>query len=79
MESIFKTDYIELKKIMAEKEIKTVKELAEKSGVNRITLADVLKGKTQPSSDVMQKLVISLEIEPENAGRIFFSNSLPTT
>lgn len=78
MASVFKTDYIELKKIMAEKEIKTVKELAEKSGVNRNTLADVLNGKVQPSSDVMQKLVIALEINPEKAGSIFFNRNLRT-
>lgn len=78
MASVFKTDYIELRKIMAEKEIKTVKELAEKSGVNRNTLADVLNGKVQPSSDVMQKLVISLEINPEKAGSIFFNRDLLT-
>ena len=38
MAEIYKTDYIEIKKIMAEKEIKTIKELAEKTGINRNTL-----------------------------------------
>ena len=37
MAEIYKTDYIEIKKIMAEKEIKTIKELAEKTGINRNT------------------------------------------
>lgn len=78
MERIFKTDHIELRKIMVEKEVKTIKELAEKSGVNRNTLAQVFNGEKQPSSDVMEKLVATLEIEPERAGKIFFGNNLRT-
>ena len=70
MAEIYKTDYIEIKKIMAEKEIKTIKELAEKTGINRNTLSNILNGKVQPSSDVMEKLVFSLEIPPERA--VFF-------
>lgn len=76
MKRIFKTDHIELKKIMAEKEIKTIKELSERSGINRNTLAQIVNGEKQPSSDVMEKLVITLEIEPERAGKIFFSHIL---
>lgn len=72
----FKTDNVELRKMMTEKEIMTTKELAEKSGINRNTLAMVLKGRQQPSSEVMEKLVIALDIEPEKAGTIFFSQSL---
>lgn len=78
MAELYKTDYIEIKKIMAEKEIKTIKELAEKTGINRNTLSNVLSGKIQPSSDVMEKLVFFLEISPETAGRIFFSINLRT-
>ena len=70
MAEIYKTDYIEIKKIMAEKEIKTIKELAEKTGINRNTLSNIL--------NVMEKLVFSLEIPPEKAGRIFFSLILRT-
>ena len=70
MAEIYKTDYIEIKKIMAEKEIKTIKD--------RNTLSNILNGKVQPSSDVMEKLVFSLEIPPEKAGRIFFSLTLRT-
>ena len=78
MAEIYKTDYIEIKKIKAEKEIKTIKELAEKTGINRNTLSNILNGKVQPSSDVMENLVFSLEIPPEKAGRIFFSLILRT-
>lgn len=78
MAELYKTDYIEIKKIMVEKGIKTVKELSEKTGISRNTLSTVLSGKTQPSSDVMEKLVFFLEIPPETAGRIFFSINLRT-
>ena len=78
MEKMYKTDHIELRKIMAEKEVKTIKELSAKSGVNRNTLSQVFNGEKQPSSEVMEKLVAALEIEPERAGRIFFSRSLRT-
>lgn len=74
--SIYKTDTIELKKIMAEKQIDTIVELAEKTGVGRNTLAKVLNGDIQPSSDTMEKLVFALGIEPEKAGPIFFKLTL---
>lgn len=74
--SIYKTDTIELKKIMAEKEIDTILELSKKSGIGRNTLAKVLSGAIQPSSDTMEKLVFALEIEPERAGPIFFKLNL---
>lgn len=79
MNGIFKTDSIELQKIMIEKGYKTRKELSEKSGINRNILSAVLDGKKQPSSDVMEKLVFTLEINPEKAGIIFFSRNLRTT
>lgn len=79
MMGYFKTDSIELRKIMAEREIRTIKELAEKSGINRNTLAQVLSSKKQPSSDVMEKLVAALDIKPEKAGTIFFKYYLRDT
>lgn len=60
---------------MAEKEIKTIKELSEKSGVNRNTLSQIFDGKKQPSSDVMERLIITLNIKPEKAGSIFLSRT----
>lgn len=78
MTGFFKTDCIELRKIMAEKEIRTIKELSEKSGVNRNTLSKIFNGEKQPSSDVMERLVITLNIEPKTAGAIFFRHNLRT-
>ncbi len=72
------TDTAALKKLMIDNGIKTTKELSERSGVNRNTLAQVVNGKIQPSADVMQKLVMCLNIEPQTAGCIFFKRNLRT-
>ena len=63
---------------MVENDIKTTKELSEKSGVNRNTLAKIINGKIQPTSDVMEKLILTLNINPNNAGEIFFTRNLRT-
>ncbi len=75
----YKTDVIELRKIMAEKNIRTIVELSEKSGINRNTLGKILDGSIQPSSEVMDRLVFTLDIEPANAGKIFFVPDLRIT
>ena len=72
----YKTDTIELKKLMVEKKIDTIIQLSELSGVGRDTLSKILSGKAQPSSGVMIKLSSALEMEPEVAGRIFFAPNL---
>lgn len=74
----YKTDTVELRKLMAEKNIKTILELSEKTGINRNTLGRILDGTIQPSSDAMDRLVYTLEIQPEKAGRIFFVIDLRT-
>ncbi len=78
MASIYKTDTKAIKKMMIEKEIDTIIELSEKTGISRNTLSKVLSGESQPSSEVMDKLVSVLGIEPEKAGAIFFSLNLRT-
>lgn len=69
-------DYVAIKKIMIDKGIKTISELAAKSKINRNTLGKVLNGELQPSADVMYKLVSCLEISPIDAGVIFFNYNL---
>lgn len=76
MNGTFSTDTTALRKLMIDHEIKTVNELSERSGVNRNTLAQVLNGKLQPSSDVMSRLIFVLNIEPARAGEIFFKSNL---
>ena len=70
------TDTIAIKKIMIEKGFKTINSLANESGINRTTLGKVLDGKIQPSSDVMFKLIETLDISASDAGRIFFADNL---
>lgn len=69
-------DTVELKKKMAEKKIKTTEEFSQKSGVNRNTLSDVLNDKIRPSTSVMDRIVVTLELSPETAGKIFFARDL---
>ncbi len=70
--SIYKTDTVAIRKRMIEKNIKTITELSERTGVNRNTLSKVLSGESQPSSEVMEKLVFGLDFTPQEAGPIFF-------
>ena len=69
-------DTVELRKKMAEKKIKTTEEFSQKSGVNRNTLSDVLNEKIRPSTSVMDRIVVTLELSPETAGKIFFAHDL---
>lgn len=75
----YKTDTVELKKIMVEKHIDTITQLSELSGVGRDTLSKILSGKAQPSAGVMIKLSSALEMNPEVAGKIFFTPNLRNT
>lgn len=72
MDYEYKVDSDALKKIMIDKKIKNITEFSLKSGVNRNTLSKILKNDGRPSSDVMDKIVNTLELSPENAGAIFF-------
>lgn len=71
MARTYRTDNIEIRKLMIEKGIDTIVDLSEKTGINRNTLSKVVNGEIQPSSDVMDKLVSVLDIPPEKAGYIF--------
>ncbi len=73
-----KTDIIALKKLMIDKGFNSITDLSTASGIDRTTLGKVLKGKTQPSADVMFKLVEILEIPTSEAGKIFFNADLRT-
>jgi transcriptional regulator with XRE-family HTH domain len=50
----------------------TFEQLSDASGINRNTLSDIFKGTAYPSGMTMQKLAKALDLEPEEAGRIFF-------
>lgn len=72
------TNTVALKKIMVERSLDKISELSRASGVSRTTLGTVLSGKSQPSAEVMNKLVSALRIPPALAGEIFFANDLRT-
>lgn len=77
--NVRKTDTIELKKAMIEKGFNTNISLANASGINRDTLGKVLNGQIQPSYEVMNKLITTLELSETKAGRIFFAPDLRST
>jgi len=76
---VYSCNTTELRKQLAEKGIKTITELSEITEVNRNTLGNVLSGKAQPSSRVMNRIVDALSLDAETAGLIFFNHNLRTT
>ena len=66
-------------KLLIDRNIKTNIELAECCKIDRNTAGKIRKGEEQPSSNVMYKLVKGLDMTPEQAGFIFFSQNLRTT
>ena len=65
-----------IQKAMIDADIESIEQLAEVSGVNRATVADVVKGRSYPSSMVMEKLKVALKLTSEEAGKIFFKEKL---
>lgn len=72
-------DTVALKKVLIDKGIDSYIALAELSGVGRDTVAGVLKGEIRPSTAVMDKFIVALELKPELAGLIFFKPILRNT
>lgn len=73
---MYKTDTQELRKAMIDKNIITISDLSERSGVGRDTISKILDGKIQPSTAVMFKIAETLELDSSKAGNIFFSCNL---
>ena len=71
-----KTDTIELQKQMIGNGYPTIQSLSRASGINRNTLGDIVKGRAQPTYDVMLKLIEFLNLSEIDAGRIFFAPDL---
>lgn len=65
-------DTIELQKMMIEKGFDTIGKLANAAGLDRNTVSDVVKGKKRPSTNVIEKLMIALDMNNSAAGLIFF-------
>lgn len=73
---MFEVDTEELQIEMIRAGYKTILSFAEAAGINRNTVSDVIKGTAYPSSSVMAKMVRTLGIGSERAGRIFFKKKL---
>ena len=69
-------DLIAFEKLLIDRGRKTNIELADRCGIDRNTAGKIRKGEELPSSTVMYKLAIGLEMTPEQAGSIFFSLTL---
>ncbi len=72
----YSVDTKELKKAMIDADMDTIQDLTDKSGINRNTIAGVLNGKIYPSSDVMQRMALALNLNYIRAGKIFFAPQL---
>ena len=76
MKKEYEVDVIKLRKIMAENEIITSKELAENADIDKSTISLILHKKRRPSTVVIEKLMKALFISTDDAGEIFFKEKL---
>lgn len=79
MVSKYRVDVVTLKKIMVEKHLDKIIDLSKASSVDRNTLSKILNEEMKPSTIVIEKLIEALDISPEKAGAIFFSQNLRNT
>ena len=63
-----------LRRAMIDRDIHTIGQLEECSGINRVSLGAFLSGERAPSYDSIVKLADTLELESEDIGRIFFAS-----
>lgn len=75
----YQVDTIELKKRMIEQGLEKITELSKASSIDRNTLSKVLNGSVKPSTTVIEKLMMTLNISPDLAGKIFFNQNLRNT
>ena len=73
---MYTVDTIELRKRMIEKGFTTIDSLSDASGVNRVTIGDVVNGRSFPSSIVMSKIGTALDMAGPEMGAIFFKLDL---
>ena len=69
-------DTVALKKLFIDKGIDSYIAFAELSGIGRDTVAGVMKGEIRPSTAVMDKFIVALDMESADAGLIFFKPDL---
>ena len=67
-----KVDTKAIKIKMVELGIKNYVDMSKRTGLDRITVSNVINGKSNPSPETMGAIYKVLELTPEEAGRIFF-------
>ena len=67
-----KVDTKAIKIKMVELGIKNYVDMSKRTGLDRITVSNVINGKSNPSPETMSAIYKVLELTPEEAGRIFF-------
>ena len=72
MAESYRVDIMELRKAGLEHGLVKVSEWSEKTKIDRNTMGEILSGKTYPSSSAMHRIVDALQMEADQAGRIFF-------
>ena len=75
----YSVDTIALKKLLIEQGFDTISEFAVKAGVSRDTASGVVNGRIRPSTAVMEKFMVALDMKPCEAGVIFFIPNLRNT
>lgn len=75
----YQVDTIALKKLMVEQGLERITDLSKASSVDRNTLSKVLNGNVKPSTTVIEKLMVALNISSDLAGKIFFKQNLRNT
>ena len=73
---MYSVNTIELKKAMIEAGFTNNLALAKAANISRNTLTRILKGQTKPSLEAMYAIAEVLKLKPQQAGEIFFNNSV---
>ena len=69
-------DTAKLRYYMAKSGCRSAADLSRATGVNRVTVSGVMNGTVLPSSEVMDKIIIALNIPLAEAGEVFFAKKL---
>lgn len=71
----YMVDTIEFKKKMIEAGFDSFSALADTAGLSRDTVSAIANGKRRPSTNVMDKLIVAMNMTFAEAGTIFLSQS----
>jgi len=75
MRTTSSVDVIALKHRMVQQRLDRICDLSNASGVSKPTIGNILAGRIQPSTDVINRLMRTLNLSPSEAGVIFFGGN----